>query len=62
MSDLSASTELEPADSESPAAKGGGRVVPLIVGALVGMGIGMGIGVSIGMAARKRIDRFAPVY
>ena len=65
MSDLSASTELEPADSESPpspASKGGGRVVPVIVGVLIGMGIGLGIGMGIGNAARKRYDRYSPTY
>ena len=65
MSDLSASTELEPGDSESspsPAAKDGGRVMPLIVGALIGMGIGLGIGMGIGNATRKRIDRYSPSY
>jgi hypothetical protein len=65
MSDPSASTELEPADSESspsPASKDGGRVMPLIVGALIGMGIGLGIGMGIGNATRKRIDRYSPSY
>jgi hypothetical protein len=60
MSDLSASTELEPADSES--SKGGARVVPVIVGVLIGMGIGLGIGMGIGNAARKRYDRYSPTY
>ena len=60
MSDLSASTELEPAESESP--KGGPRVVPLIVGVLIGMGIGLGIGMGLGNAARKRYDRYSPTY
>jgi hypothetical protein len=65
MPDPSASTELEPADSElspSPASKDGGRVMPLIVGALIGMGIGLSIGVGIGNATRKRIDRYSPSY
>jgi hypothetical protein len=67
MSDPSESTELEPFDSDpSPAAKGGGRVKPTIVGALIGMGIGLGVGMGIGMgignAARRRIDRYSPSY
>jgi hypothetical protein len=65
MSDLSASTELEPADSElspSSGSKNGGRVMPLIVGALIGMGIGLGVGIGIGNATRKRIDRYSPSY
>ena len=65
MSDPSASTELEPGDSESspsPASKDGGRVMPLIVGALIGMGIGLGLGIGIGNATRKRIDRYSPTY
>jgi hypothetical protein len=65
MSDPSASTELEPADSElspSPVSKDGGRVMPLIVGALIGLGIGLGLGMGIGNAARKRIDRYSPSY
>ena len=63
MSDPSESTELEPLDSDAPpAAKGGGRVKPTIVGALIGMGIGLGIGMGLGNAARKRYDRYSPTY
>jgi hypothetical protein len=60
MSDPSASTELEPADSEP--SKDRGRVMPLIVGALIGMAIGLGLGIGIGNATRRRIDRYSPSY
>jgi hypothetical protein len=69
----SATTELVPADAESPTAaasgrgdKGNGgngaRAIALVAGVLVGTFIGMGIGISIGNAARKRIDRWSPCY
>jgi hypothetical protein len=73
MSVPSASTELEPADPESPSSlaaggngKGSGdiraRAVALIVGVLVGTFIGMGIGIGIGSATRKQLDRWTISY
>jgi F0F1-type ATP synthase assembly protein I len=70
MSDPSASTELEPADSESPPSVASGdsangsrdnaaRAMALVVGVLVGTFIGVGIGIGLGNAARKRFDRWS---
>jgi hypothetical protein len=70
---MATSTEPPPADSVSPApdassrsgkrsSDAGPRTAALIVGVLVGLGIGLGVGMSIGNAARKRIDRWKPLY